>query len=86
VLICFWLLQLEPATHAPVCMPRGMWSQIVADVDLESVYAAVQSLRQRWKRFCYQEPEHPLVRAIISAASAAPVVFTTVGPIHLYSL
>lgn len=66
VLVCFWLTQLDPSTLAPMSLSTLQRSQLLADMDLESLPESLGRLRDRWERFALTDPDHPLVRSLVA--------------------
>lgn len=66
VLVCFWLTQLDPQTLAPMSLSPLQYSQLLADMDLESLPASLDRLRRQWETFTLTNPSHPLVRSLVA--------------------
>ena len=73
VVVAFWLSHLQPETHCPLQLSRAVFEQIATDIDVPSVFARLEQIRNRW---LYEIPaDHPMKRAM----SAAKVDYMRTG-------
>jgi hypothetical protein len=71
VVVVYWLSHLQPETHCPLVLPRGIFFQIAADIHVD-VHARLRDIRWTWE---HRVPSHhPTKRAM--AAAGIDYMFT----------